>query len=51
MNSRHARSAKESIIDLLGQILAAKKANPLADTSSDEHKIDALVYAALWANR
>lgn len=32
------------IIALVDKILAAKKANPQADTSAEEHKIDLLVY-------
>lgn len=32
------------IIALVDKILATKKANPQADTSAEEHKIDLLVY-------
>ena len=35
---------QKPIIDLVNKILAAKKANPQADTSSDERRIDLLVY-------
>ena len=35
---------QQPIIDLVDQILAAKKANPQADTSDLEHQIDQLVY-------
>lgn len=35
---------QKPIIDLVDKILAAKKANPQADTSELEHKIDELVY-------
>ena len=35
---------QQSIIDLVNKILAAKKANPQADTSKWERKIDSLVY-------
>ena len=40
-----ATSAQQKpIIALVDKILAAKKANPQADTSKEEHKIDELVY-------
>ncbi len=35
---------QQPIIDLVDKILAAKKADPAADTSAEEHKIDLLVY-------
>ena len=35
---------QQPIIDLVDRILAAKKANPQADTSADEKEIDRLVY-------
>lgn len=35
---------QEPIIALVDKILATKKANPQADTSAEEHKIDLLVY-------
>ena len=36
---------QKPIIDLVDEILAAKKANPQADTSNEEAEIDRLVYA------
>jgi adenine-specific DNA-methyltransferase len=38
------RESQEPIIALVDQILAAKKADPKADTSALERQIDALVY-------
>ena len=38
------KSAQKPIAELVGQILAAKKANPDADTSALESEIDKLVY-------
>ena len=35
---------QKPIIDLVDKILAAKKKNPAADTSAEEHEIDLLVY-------
>lgn len=35
---------QKPIIDLVDRIITAKKENPAADTSADEHKIDLLVY-------
>ena len=36
---------QKPIIDLVDKILAAKRANPQADTSKEEAEIDRLVYA------
>ncbi len=38
------KSSQNAIIDLVDKILAAKKADSSADTTSNEHKIDLLVY-------
>lgn len=38
-------SQQQSIIEIVEKILAAKKANPQADTSAEEKEIDRLVYA------
>jgi type I restriction-modification system DNA methylase subunit len=38
------KEQQQPIIDLVNQILAAKKSNPQADTTALEHKIDILVY-------
>jgi len=38
------KEQQQPIITLVDKILAAKKANPQADTSDLEHQIDQLVY-------
>jgi adenine-specific DNA-methyltransferase len=40
-----SKDQQQSIITLVDQILAEKKANPQANTSDLEHQIDKLVYA------